>query len=128
MQSLAPKRQKTLNDDHVFKCTASEGRSLLPVLAHFIRKSLLRSHIGNEAEHARCFLHLADAISELEKSGKGMASADRMRVGFEEHLRMFVNLYGEKPVIKKYHMSLHFPLFLECTYMRTLPHVLAVGT
>ena len=58
--------RKWLEPPHVYKASASEGRSILPLLSHWVRRGLLRSSDEDLRQHALCVLSLCKCIDELE--------------------------------------------------------------
>ena len=79
LKQLDTERAKIHLDDQRFKCSASEGRTLLPVVAHYVRQGLLKSEDANEREHATCFLELASFVETLEASARGHVDAEVAR-------------------------------------------------
>ena len=76
---LKPERAKIHLDEKRFKCAASEGRTLLPVLAHFVRQGLLKSTSAHHKAIADCFLSFAAFVETLEAAARGYGDADSSR-------------------------------------------------
>ena len=92
LNELKPERAKIHLEEVKFKTTASEGRTLIPVLAHYVRQSLVKSDVPEEREHGICFLLLADFVEELEASARGLASVDHSRDLASAYLLSFKRL------------------------------------
>ena len=70
-------------------CSASDGRSIMPLLAHYVRQGLLQSGVALHREHAECFLHLAGIIEELEACNRGTCVVDALKRHCEAYLDGF---------------------------------------
>ena len=81
-------------EEQRFKCTASEGRTLLPVLAHYVRQGLLKSEDANEREHATCFLELASFVDTLEAAARGHVDVEASRAHASAFMLSFKRLLG----------------------------------
>ena len=92
LDELKPERAKIHLEEIKFKTAASEARTLTPVLAHFVRQTLMKSDDAAEREHAICFLLLADFIEELEASARGLATVERSKDLASAYLLSFKRL------------------------------------
>ena len=63
------RRAKSSWDAGIFKCTVSEGRSLLPIIANYVQQVLMKSPDQDVRKHAECFLKLAHVVELLEIRG-----------------------------------------------------------
>ena len=91
VDSLGPPRDKINLESQTFKCYASEGRSLLPVLGHFIRQALPRCTWTNSQKGmAQCVLHLCAILGELEAAARGVANLASLQNHLEKHMEMCV--------------------------------------
>ena len=107
------KRSRGSWESGVFKVTASEGLSLAPVLAHFLRQGILSSTNEDAKQHAACYILLAKVIELLRATARGGVSPSTLQKAIEAHLRTFRNLYGADCMIVKHHFALHLPMFLQ---------------
>jgi hypothetical protein len=90
----------------VFKCTASEGLSLIAVLAHFVNNTLLECE-DDRARHGAAFLLLVEVVELLEVSARCAVALGRISTAISTYLNTFKSLYGTEPLIEKHHMALH---------------------
>ena len=81
-----------------FKTTASEGRSLLPVLAHWARKVLLSSDDPVRKKHGALLLLLSSIAGLLFAAERGRANeiASALEQQTRTYLAHFKALYGEE--------------------------------
>ena len=93
---LRKERAKIHLEAGVFKCHASEGRTLLPVLAHFVRKGIAKSTNATEREHGLCFLSLAKFVEELEADARGNGDASRARAAASAYLLSYKRLAAQE--------------------------------
>ena len=70
------KRAKSSWDDGVFKCTASEALSLMPVLAQFVEASVLAMASVDARSHGACFMLLVKVLELIERSARGTTTPD----------------------------------------------------
>jgi hypothetical protein len=107
------KRAKSSWADGTFKCQASEGLSLMPILANFAQQVLMTSATAAVVEHAQCFLYLADVMTLLVRSAvPGSVTPLELKNAIARHMLTYARLYGESSMVIKFHMACHFPMFL----------------
>ena len=111
--AVAGKRAESSWKDGVFKCTASEALSLMPVLAQFVDAAVMGSASEDARRHGACFLLLATAMELLEGSARGKATPAELQRAIIAHLNAYKTLYGEDWMPIKFHLSIHFPMFLQ---------------
>ena len=100
--AFAQSRAKTSLESRSFKVFASEGRSVLPVVGHFLRKAFERAFsfkaFGGsgwtdiQRDKAKAAETLVDIIHELEAAGRGMCDCDRLGHLVTKHMALFVRL------------------------------------
>ena len=80
-----------------FKASASELRSLVPVLSYFAAETLKRSCTltDKQKEQLQCFLLLSVVLQEYEAGCRGYCDLDRMESHLQLHMESFVRLLGE---------------------------------
>ena len=105
------KRAKTHWDDWQLKCTASEGLSVLPVLANFFDAQRCRG-TPTVQRHAEAFLLLSRVIELLESTARKTIDPTTLQAAIEGHLTAYKALYGPGSMTPKFHWSLHFGDFL----------------
>ena len=110
---LEGKRAKSSWDDGVFKCTASEALSLMPVVAQFVEASVLAMASADARRHGACFMLLINVLQLIEKSARGATTPANLQRAIVAHLRTFKALYGDEWMPVKFHMSIHLPMFLQ---------------
>jgi len=104
--ALQPPRSTSSWKIHQFKCAASEGRSLLPVIAKFACSVLLLCSDAR-AQHGACFLLLVEVIELLEVSARVAVAPSRLKEAVVSYLNSFKGLYGIDVLVEKHHMALH---------------------
>ena len=109
---FAAKRAKNSWDDKHLKVTASEGLSVLPILANFVHALHENTALASVKDHASCFLKLADVIRIIQRSARHKIDADELQYAIAQHLSAFKKLYGEDVMTPKFHYSIHFPSYL----------------
>ena len=111
--ALAGKRAKSSSSDGVFKCTAAEALSLVPVMAQFVKAAVLTSNSDEAKRHGACFMLLSKVLDLVEASARGNTTPQELQRAIVAHLRTFKALYGDAYMPIKFHLSIHFPMFLE---------------
>ena len=94
------------------KATASEGLSLIPVMAMFFQHLALSHHDDEVRRHAACFVMLALVVSMIIRSGRGLTNHVVLQHRVETYLKEFVQLYGYAAATPKFHMLLHFAFYV----------------
>ena len=92
------------------KCTASEGLSLVAVLAQFC-EGLLTHRCSDVRKHARCFLDLAKVVSCIVLSGRQLTDRSVLKTRAKCHLDSFKAVYSEDECVPKFHYLLHLSTF-----------------
>ena len=105
--AFSAKRLESSARSGAFKCQASEGRSLCPVLAKFAMASLVQHPNAMVRKHGACFVMLADFVSLLEKCAWGTVTKDELHESYEKYLKHYQELYGSKRMTFKFHMNTH---------------------
>ena len=110
--AFAGKRARSSWDACSLRVTASEGLSLLPVLAMFAH-SLLDSPNGTVRMHADVFLRLALVVELIRRSARGTVPHGELRAAITNYVQGFHHIYGPENMIIKFHMAMHLPAFLQ---------------
>lgn len=92
------------------KCTASEGISLLPVLANFAC-SLLTHADPTVQDHSRCFLGLALVASCVLRSQRSLMDRRLLVARLRQYMQHFKRLYGDDLMVPKFHQMMHLASF-----------------
>ena len=99
------------NGKHV-KCTASEGLSLMPLLACFMSTVLTGARAGVEKVHARCCLLCVHVVELLLRSAKEAVSELEYLAAASAFLKTFCELYGPEAMVPKFHYVMQLGKFL----------------
>ena len=110
---FAKSRRKSGVDDATFKASASQGLSLLPVLASFMRSLHEKTPVAELQQHALCFLLLARIVELILRSARVRVDPSDLRAALTEYMERFLNLFGKQSMIIKFHYAMHFPGYLE---------------
>ena len=94
-----------------FSCTASEGRSLLPVLANLVANT--RIPIG---DHAVAFLALAKCMELCDATARRHVDPQHLRDCITEHAEHYKRLFGSQWIFKKNHYAFHLADQLEILF------------
>ena len=109
---FTPSRLKHSLEKQILRCTASEGLSLLPVLAAFC-EPLSTGHRNPEIRaHAECFLLLARVVSMVLRSIRGLTDVNAFLDRAQRFLERFKELYGSTNVVPKHHYVFHLVFYL----------------
>ena len=88
---FSPTRAKASLEARLLKCTASEGRSILPVFAHMARRTFIEQPGMEEfVPHAEAIGKLASILWELEAAARGTANLARLQDALDSHIGCFV--------------------------------------
>ena len=110
---FSKKRVDSSKDAQSWKCTASEGLSLLQILAHFMA-SVLDGHRQEETKsHARVFLELVHMIELLLRSARRRVPGREYADAACAFLTSFRNLFGAEWMTPKFHYAVHFSWFMD---------------
>ena len=108
---FCPERSKSsLKADH-WKCGISEGLSMYPVLAHWVREIVLPSGVCNDA--CEVFLKLCTCINRLWNAGKKNISHDRISQAATDFLTSFAKVFGTDVWFWKFHCILHHAAYVQ---------------
>ena len=101
IDSFSPTRAKASREAGTHKCTASQGRSLLPVIAAILREAVMENaqFTDRQKEFAKPLLFLADAVEELEAAARYAADPARFQRNAEAFLETFVRPSWDHVVI-----------------------------
>lgn len=110
---LSKKRAKTSWEAGIFKATASEGLSLLPVLAFFFERVGAATTSVDVKAHVDCFQQLCAVVNIIRSAARARVDPASLRAAAEGYLKAFQDLYGTDPMVPKFHCILHFHKFLE---------------
>ncbi len=103
-------RLKSSMEKGQLKCSASEGLSLLPVLAHYCEALLLRPSPAVRL-HAQLFLDLAKVVGQIIRSGRKLMSKAVLHCRVTKYIKDYKATYGEAAVPPKFHMLGHLSKF-----------------
>ena len=95
------------------KCTASEGLSVMQILAYFMCTVLTGRRPEEEKRYARCFLLLVHAVELLLRCAKQRVSGHEYVGVVQRFLRSFKGLFGNDFMTPKFHAALHFGVWLD---------------
>ena len=98
-----------------FKCSASQGLSLYPLLRLFILCKAQNGELSAATmPAARCFLDLCRVLDLLHECNKGRAIRhDELATALEKHAKSFLAVHGAEACIPKFHFALHLPWMLQ---------------
>ena len=108
---FSAKKWKACIEAKVFKCTATEGLILYPLMGHWCRSVVLPS--GQYVLQAESFVALAHALDLLVLSRNGFeVQPDRLYSAVLDWLQKHKAAYGDKLWKPKHHFSIHLPTCL----------------
>lgn len=110
---LSQKRSHSSWESGVFKATASEGLSLLPILAHFLERVGVAATSAELKAHIDCFQKLCAVVTLIRSAARARVDPASLRAAAEEYLQAFKLMYGTDSMVPKFHSILHFPRFVE---------------
>ena len=111
--ALTGARAKANKSHGELRCSASEGMSLLPVLAHYFRRGIAESTDATVRLHGTCVLLLYTIVLLIERSGRQEIAPGDLLTAVEKFLSTYKELYGDRNMTIKFHWLLHFPYYLE---------------
>ena len=114
------KRVTSSFEAQTWKATASEGLSVLGVLANFMLAFVSGGRSEEQKAHGRCFLLLVVVIELLLLSARHRVRGAQYAHACRLFLQSFKNLYGEEWMTPKFHSTMHFASFLD--RWQTLPN------
>jgi hypothetical protein len=103
-------RLKSSLEKGELKCTASEGMSLLPVLAHFCESLLTHANL-TVRRHAQCFLYLALVVGCIFRAPRRLMIGAVLEARCKTYMESFLDVYGPDWMTPKFHFLLHFSLY-----------------
>ena len=116
--SLKPHRNETLRlfDKKIasgdFKCSASQGLNMYPLLRLFLLSLATRGIPGALATAISSCLNLFIVLDLLLKGNRGeQVPPDDLEAAILKHCRGFIDAYGTEAIVPKFHYSLHLPGF-----------------
>ena len=105
---FSPDRIKSSLAAGTLKCSASEGVSIVPILAQYCLIVLRR--LPGIREHLECFLALALAIGRWQRAPRRLCTPRMLKDAIVDFLKKFFDLYGPESMTIKFHYILHMPL------------------
>jgi hypothetical protein len=96
---------------HTFKCTASDGLSLFPIIAMFVTTAVLKNHVCVLACNA--FLAMADLIDMFQATATKHVSPKQLSQTVYTFLKSCVDAGWEMYMHPKFHWLVHFPAHLK---------------
>ena len=76
---FSKERIKSCIENKYLVCQASDGLSLVPVLANYVQHGLLRNESAAIREHARCFLLLVRVVELMMNSCRFRVASETVR-------------------------------------------------
>ena len=103
--------QKMFNTGDHFKCSASEGLSLYPLVAIFLQVFVVPRGVC-QAQIAS-YMAMARVLDLLSLSRFGLVTPEQLAIAIRQHMTLFVAAYDTFGVKPKFHYELHFPELLK---------------
>jgi hypothetical protein len=103
-----PERVKSHRAAGVFKCPASDGLSLLPVMCMYLQTVVLRSHAVNKTA-CEALLALGDIVDALVCVPLGVVSPDYLRQRIHRFFTVCETAGWQQHFIPKFHWMIHLP-------------------
>ena len=100
------KHRDTNRKSKSFKCTASDGLSVLPILAHYF-KTLLRA--GQCVHELSALIALDDLVDELKAVPRGDVAPDAVRQKVKVFLEHCIRAEWRMHMHSKFHWLVHLP-------------------
>ena len=100
------------NEAKHLKCSASQGLTIMSILACFIVAILEGARGAAEKAHARVYLLCVHMVELLKRSAREIVSADEYNAVASSFLKAFADLYGHDLMTPKFHSSMHFGWFV----------------
>jgi len=105
-------RAKNSAAARIFKCTASEGLSIIYVMAQYVRAGVALSADAVTRSHALCFLLLFNIVCLIESSSRKYVDPNVLAASVDAYLELYLKLYGDSSMIKTFHWLHHFAIAL----------------
>ena len=96
---------------HTFKCTASDGLSLFPIIAMFLTTAVLPHNVCVLACNA--FLAMADLIDMFQATATKHISPNQLSLTIYTFLKACIDAGWEMHMHPKFHWLVHFPAHLK---------------
>ena len=105
--ACAKRATASFNDD-TFKCSASEGLGVYPILRVWIR-DVIRPHVARLFEACTCLLLLFDVLDLLKRTQRMpcTVTGPTLHKAIVAMLTKFLEVFGEDAWIPKCHMAMH---------------------
>jgi hypothetical protein len=107
---FAKKRKDSNNKAGTFKCSASEGLGVYPILAFFVQAVVLPA--GLCSKECRAFLALADVLDLLQAVPRSLTTPAQLRAAIAGFLRASMDAGWEEHMQPKFHWLIHLPKHL----------------
>ena len=93
-----------------FKCTASEGLSILKITKHFLYTHIVRNTNCSAVLRAAAvsFIALADVVARVQEASLGLGDPEELQAQIKKYLEYHLQVYGDSKWVSKFHASLHF--------------------
>ena len=107
---FAQKRQSSNDKAKAFKCQASEGLSVIPLIAFYVMKVFMGAGIAVAA--CTAFVHLADLVDLISAVATGSVSPETLRDCVGRFLDSCVAAGWLPHMTPKFHWLIHLPRYL----------------
>ena len=121
---LADGAWKTMLEKASFTCSASEGRSLIPVMAHFAESVLLRADSERVRALGASLVLLGEVVHTLDRCSREDVDPAALSRVVVAQIHAFKGLFGEDVMVPKFHYALHLASFVR--RWRVLPNALCL--
>ena len=108
---FSKKREAACHAAKAFKCQASEGVSVIPIIAYCLQKVIMRAGIAVSA--CAAFVALADLVDTVSLAYSGSTTAEFLRFKVNTFLDACVAAGWEPYMTPKFHWPIHLPKQLE---------------
>ena len=107
--TCTPKRAKSCWSDVMFKATASEFLSVLPVLANYITEFMYSdpAPVDFAKGVSANFLQLVAVVELILKSSRCVVQPRQLQQAIREYLHGYAMIHGTESMIIKFHYLLH---------------------
>jgi hypothetical protein len=106
-----PKREESNTKAKKFKCQASDGLGLYPILAYFIQAVVLPAKVC--VEQCIAFLAMADVLDMLQAVPLLKVTPQDLRAAIQSFLQSCVAAGWKQYMHPKFHWLVHFPTHLQ---------------
>jgi len=108
---FSPKKKSANVKAKTFKCTASEGLTVYPILAYFLQAVCRPANIC--ASEINAFLCLCDIIDMLQAVPRQIVTAEQLRTSIKLFISWCLNCDWSAWMHSKFHWMLHLPMHLQ---------------